>query len=152
MFSPEKLTRFLSRFLAVLLPTLAVLFAMALVTELSHREAPRLNALFLLAVIRDMVPGIIALVAVDLLAARFVQALYKMKSLAEAISFMHRCLFGLSKFGPWLRVTEGASGGKDQVLNQAGGPGHLVIYNDSAVLLEKGGQFTRIEKKGFARL
>ncbi len=152
MFSPEKLTRFLSRFLVVLLPTLAVLFAMGLVTELSQRENPEWNALFWLAVVRDMVPGIIALVAVDLLAARFVQALYKMKSLAEARGFIYRCIFGQSKFGPWLRITEGTSSGKDQVLNQVGGPGHLVIYNDSAVLLEKGGQFTRIEKKGFARL
>src|SRR5512136_3084519 len=102
MFSPEKMTRFLVRFLAVLLPALAILFAMGLVTELNVREAPKLNALFWLAVIRDMVPGIIALVAVDLLAARFVKALYKMESLGEARSFVYRCLFGLSKFGPWI--------------------------------------------------
>jgi hypothetical protein len=152
MFSPEKLTRFLTRFLVVVLPTLAVLFAMGLVTELSRREAANLNARFLLAVMRDMVPGLLALVAVDLLAARFVQALYKMKSLAEARSFIYRCLFGLSKFGPWLRIAEGAPIEQDHVLNQVGGPGHLVVYNDSAVLLERSGQLTRIAKKGFVRL
>jgi len=152
VFSPEKLTRFLGKFLIAVVPVLAVLLALAVVTELIQGEGSRSPALFLLAVIRDMAPGVAALVVVDLLAARFVQALYKMGSLAEASSFMHSCVFGLSKFGPWLRITEGASGGKDQVLNQAGGPGNLVIYNDSAVLLERSGQFTRIEKKGFARL
>jgi hypothetical protein len=75
-----------------------------------------------------------------------------MKSLAEARSFIYRCLFGLSKFGPWLRIAEGAPGEQDHVLNQVGGPGHLVVYNDSAVLLERSGQFTRIAKKGFVRL
>src|SRR4030042_5581682 len=151
MFSPEKLTRFLARFLAVVLPVLVGLFAMGLVTELNVREAPKLDALFWLAVIRDMMPGIVALVAVDLLAARFVRAFYKMESLREAIGFMHRCLFGLSKFGPWLRITE-ESQEQDHVLNRAGGRGHLVVYSDSAVLLERSGQFTRIAKKGFVRL
>jgi len=152
MFSPEKLTRFLSRFLAVVLPVLAGLFAMGLVTELNVREAPELNVVFWLAVIRDMVPGIIALIAVDLLAARFVQALYKMETLGEAMGFLHRCLFGLSKFGPWVRIAESKSNEEDHILNQVGGPGHLVVYSDSAVLLERSGQFTRVAKKGFVRL
>ena len=152
MFSPEKLTRFLSRFMLVLLPTLAVLLALALLTEKSRGEDFTLDAPFVLAVIRDMVPGIMALMAAYLLAARFLQAMYRIDSLTEARSFLHRCLFGQSKFSPWLRITEEKFDGKDQILNQVGGPGHLVIYNDSAVLLEKGGQLTRIEKKGFARL
>ena len=152
MFNPEKLTGFLGRFLIVLLPTSAVLFGLGLVTELASREAAELDAEFWLAVVRDMVPGLMALIAIDLLAARFVQALYKTESLAEARSFMYRSLFGLAKFGPWLRITEGMSSGKDQVLNQVGGRGHLVVFNDSAVLLERGGQFTRIAKKGFVRL
>ncbi|MBN1139181.1 MAG: SPFH domain-containing protein [Anaerolineae bacterium] len=146
MFSPEKLTRFLSRFLMVLLPILALLFAMSIATEWIGGKAT------LLAVIRDMAPGLLALAAVDLMAARFVQALYKIKSLAEARGFMYRCLFGLSKFGPWLRIEAGKANQEDHILNQAGGPGHLVVYNDSAVLLEKSGQFTRIAKKGFVRL
>jgi len=152
MFNPEKLTSFLGRFLIVLLPTLAVLFGLSLVTELARREAAEPSTQFWLAVVRDMVPGLMALMAIDLLAARFVQALYKTESLAEARSFMYRSLFGLAKFGPWLRITEGMSSGKDQVLNQVGGRGHLVVFSDSAVLLERGGQFTRIAKKGFVRL
>jgi len=152
MFSPEKLTRFLSRFMLVLLPTLSVLLALSLLTEKSRGEDFTLDAPFVLAVIRDMVPGIMALMAAYLLAARFLQAMYRIDSLTEARSFLHRCLFGQSKFSPWLRITEEKFDGKDQILNQVGGPGHLVIYNDSAVLLEKGGQLTRIEKKGFARL
>jgi hypothetical protein len=152
MFSPEKLTRFLTRFLLVALPTLAVLLAMGLVTELSRREVAVLNARFLLAAMRHMVPGLMALVAVDLLAARFAQGPYKMKGLAEARSVVYRCILGLSKFGPWLRIAEGMPNEEDHILNRAGGPGHLVVYNDSAVLLERSGQFTGIAKKGFVRL
>jgi regulator of protease activity HflC (stomatin/prohibitin superfamily) len=153
MFSPEKMLRFLVRLLVVLLPTLAVLFTLGYVTELSRGGGERSNALFFLAVARDMVPGLLALVVVHLLAERFVQALFKLPSLTEARSFVNRSLFGLSKFGPWLRITEGkAENSEGHTLSQAGGPGHLVMYNDSAVLLERAGQFTRIRGTGFVSL
>src|SRR5690606_13116320 len=40
----------------------------------------------------------------------------------------------------------------EHILARVGGPGNLVVYNDSAVLLEKAGRFTRMCGKGFIRL
>jgi regulator of protease activity HflC (stomatin/prohibitin superfamily) len=34
-------------------------------------------------------------------------------------------------------------------LTQIGGPGHLIVYNDTAVVLEKAGRLTRVESGGF---
>jgi regulator of protease activity HflC (stomatin/prohibitin superfamily) len=100
----------------------------------------------------------VALAAAYLLTSRFAQHLYRFENLHEARGFVSRCLFGLMSFVPWLRVTGGAiDGDEDHVLMRVGGPGHLVVYNDNAVLLERGGRFTRVctrvaGKKEFPRL
>ena len=157
MFNPRRAAEFIGKLMVVLLPILTFLLILGLITELVHREADWTDLIvewqFWLAVARDMLPGIVAVLAVYALAAQFVQRLYKLESLAEARSLVHRLLFGLFKFGPWMKVEGGTPvDAEGHVLMGVGGPGHLVVYNDSAVLLEKGGRFTQVHGKGFAKL
>ncbi len=154
MFSPQRAVRYIARVLGVLLPVLLVLLALALVTELSGREDRWTEALgtwrLWVAVARDMVPGMVALVAAYALAARFVQRLYGIDSFGEAQALVNRCMFGLWSFRPWVRMTGGVpDGDENEVLLRVGGPGHLVVYNDTAVVLERAGRFTRVENSGF---
>lgn len=157
MFNPQRAARYLYRFVCIMLPVVGSLLALSLCTELLRHDIPwneaRRSASFWAGVARDMVPGLGALLAALLLAARFVQRLYGLPSLGEALAFVNRCLFGLWGFRPWIRAAGGvAEGDQDHVLIRGGGPGHLVIYNDTAVVLERGGQFTRVEFGGFPRL
>jgi regulator of protease activity HflC (stomatin/prohibitin superfamily) len=99
------------------------------------------------------VPAVVALLFVYSLAGSFVGALYKAESAKEARAFLRRCLFGQPSFGPWIRITEGASSGKrEHLLHRIGGPGSLVIYTDSAVVTECAGRLTHVHHMGFPHL
>jgi SPFH domain / Band 7 family len=161
MFNPKKAARFMGKLLAIVLPILVLALALGILTELNRRGVSsterRVAWQFWVTAARATIPTIVALLAVYLLAARFVLALYKLKNLTEARSFVHHVLFGLFKFGPWYKVAGGiAEASDDHVLKRAGGPGQLVVYNDTAVLLEQGGQFARVcapsQKPEFPRL
>ncbi len=158
MFDPKKAAKFFGRGFVLLGPLLFLLLALGVTTELLGRLDRSLilfsSKAFWLAVGRDMLPGVAALLGTYLLAARFVQALYGMGSFADARSFIHHRLFGLFKFGPWLLVREGkVEGGAEHILNQVGGRGQLVIYNDSAVILQHAGRFTHVhDSSKFAKL
>lgn len=157
MINPARMARFLGKLFLILSLILVPISGLAVFTELraadtSFRELAG-SWQFWLLVGRDLIPAVIALVGVYILAARFVQRLYGLNSFGDARSFVHHALLGLWSFGPWLRSTGGVLGGEpEHVLNRVGGPGHLVIYNDSAVLLERAGRFTRVQGKGFLGL
>lgn len=90
-------------------------------------------------------PAVIALAAVFLTAATFVSKAYDIRSLRDAHRFLQRLLFGVWYFGPYLLIKNGdIARGKDTVLHRVGGPGFLVIYNDSAVITERAGRLYRI--------
>jgi len=157
MFNPRRIVRFLAIVLAFLLPILGIVLVLGILTELQVQEAAwsdmRSSQSFWLTVLRDLAPSILALVAAYLLAARFARGLYDIDSFAEARGLVHRCLFGLKSFGPWLRIAGGtAEGDKTHTLKHVGGPGHLVVYNDSAAVLEGAGRFTRVQGSGFPQL
>jgi regulator of protease activity HflC (stomatin/prohibitin superfamily) len=157
VFNPKKVAQFLTKLLAVLLPILGAVLVLSFVAEVYRRKIITVDQIiswrFWLGIALAVAPSIVALLAVYLLAVRFVQRLYGTTALAEAQGFVHHRLFGLWSFGPWLRVAGGIlEGDRKHVLMRVGGPGHLVVYNDSAVLLEKGGRFTRVEGKGFVPL
>jgi regulator of protease activity HflC (stomatin/prohibitin superfamily) len=154
MINPKKLAQFLAKALSALLPILAAALILCVVTEVLHRSASwdtlRRSWRFWLSLARDMLPSTMALLAAFLLAGRYVQALYGIDDSSEARWHVLRRLYGLVKFAPWLKITEGKAGGDERhLLNRAGGPGHLVVYNDSAVLLDQAGRFTRVELSGF---
>jgi regulator of protease activity HflC (stomatin/prohibitin superfamily) len=157
MFNPKRFAQYFGRLLAAVLPILVVAAALSLVTELQYREDSWLDLTkswqFWLPVARDLIPCALALLAAYLLATRFVRAVYGLEKSADARGLVNRCLFGLCAFRPWLRISDGVTeGGEEHVLRRAGGPGHLVVYNDSAVLLERGGRFTRVRTRDFTRL
>lgn len=96
----------------------------------------------------------------DRLLGDFVRAVYGLKDSDEGRRFVWRRLFGTPSLKPFIRVAEGkllAADGKPLTddkhpLMRVGGPGSLIIYNDSAVVLEKAGKLTRVCKKGFSTL
>ncbi len=157
MFNPVRVARYFARVLALLLPILGASSFLSLIAVLLHREADWLTSLASwqswLAVLIGTLPSIVALLATYILAVRFVQHLYGIETTTEARGVVNRCLFGQFGFGPWLRVAGGlAENAKNHILTRVGGPGNLVVYNDSAVLLQQSGRFTRVVQKGFSRL
>jgi len=146
-----------------------LLFALSVITELRAYQVspadvwpfclllapscPPVDWEFWFFVLLNMVPGLVAVVVVCWLAASFVQSLYGLRSRREGWGFLTRSLFGLSGLQPFLIIREGTiQGDEAHVLRRVGGPGGLVIFNDSAVVLERAGRLTRVAGSGFAYL
>ncbi|MDY6876957.1 MAG: SPFH domain-containing protein [Chloroflexota bacterium] len=109
--------------------------------------------LFSLVIVRNTFLAVLVLILVPLLASRFIHALYATHSLREAHTFLHRCVFGLTRPRPYLLVKEGhIDKGKDSLLDRLGGPGNVAIFGDSAAVLERGGHLTRVLGPGFHSL
>jgi regulator of protease activity HflC (stomatin/prohibitin superfamily) len=157
MFNPKRAAQYLAHLLAPLLPLFGVILALSLTAQYLYRRAdfPQLvtSWRFWLIVLGSIGPGILAVLGTYLLAVYFVRDLYGLDNTTEAQQVVRRLLFGQSSFGPWLKVAGGiAEGAEQHVLTRVGGPGNLVVYNDSAVLLEKSGRLTRVADKGFCQL
>lgn len=158
MFDIKRLIRFLGKLLKVLIPFLLSTWILAFGTEFLSREGEwheRLLSLgFWLEVMLDMLPAIAVMILILWLAGRFVHAVFHLDSWTQGVGFLMRHRFGLPGFGPWMRIQKGQIDKElgDEILEQIGGPGHLVIYNDSAVVLQRGGKFTRVEGAGFPKL
>jgi len=101
-----------------------------------------------------VLPILLALARVPLTAARFLEGLYDIRSAMDAYTFLVRMLFGpWKKFEPFLKVENGKiTLGAGSVLHVAGGPGFMVIYNDSAVVTERFGMPYRVLGPGFPSL
>lgn len=69
------------------------------------------------------------------------------------MDFLLRSRCGLRKFAPWVRIREGrVEEGTAPVLQTIGGRGNLVIYQDTAAVLERRGQLTRVVGIGYTEL
>ncbi len=133
---------------------LAVPLALGIFVELQHLgNEPSQIWRFLLSLAIDLVPALSVMFILEYVADDFVRAVYGLKTMEESQSFLMRRLFGTPSFKPYLIIKEGkiAADGKDGLIH-VGGPGSLVIYNDSAVVLEKAGKLTKVVKKGFGKL
>jgi len=82
-------------------------------------------------------------------AALFLQNFYQLDCFLDALSYLLASLFGLRY--RYLLVREGQVDEKYQntPLAKVGGPGFLVVYTDSAVVLERNGRFTRVLGPGY---
>jgi hypothetical protein len=99
----------------------------------------------LIAVVLNSLPAFVGLAVIPWLASRFIHALYETEDFKEACSFLHRNVFGMSALRPLLIVQEGhIAVGAGTLYDRIGGCGFIVVHNDSAALLEKGGRLTRI--------
>ena len=116
-----------------------------IVADFLHDGDGGSTALFPLVIVRNTFPAVLVLILIPLLASRFIHALYATNSLREAHAFLHRCAFGLTRPRPYLLVKEGhIDKGEDSLLDRLGGPGNVVICNDSAVVLEQSGRLARV--------
>jgi len=113
-----------------------------------------------------VVPGLLGLVAMLGVSAAFVRDVYGIPGLGSALGYAWLLLFGRAPLSlidllqppgarpvapyPSLIVQEGRIGEKyeETPLARFGGPGNVVIYNDSAVFLERFGRFIRIAGPG----
>lgn len=169
MFKIIRLLKFWVPVLLVVGSILGVLFALSVITELRAYQVspadvwpfclllapycPPVEWEFWFYALLNMVPGLVAVVVVCWLAASFVQSLYGLKSRREGLGFLMHSVFGRPTLKPFLLLREGTIGGDEaHVVRRVGGPGSLVLFNDSAVVLEKAGRLTRVLGSGFAHL
>ena len=95
--------------------------------------------------ILNSLPALIALFVIPRLASRFIHILYDTKDVEEARDYLQRNLYGMMVLQPPIIVKEGrVAVGADSLYNRIGGRALLIVYNDSAAVLEKGGQLTRV--------
>jgi hypothetical protein len=121
------------------------------VAELHHRRVSladldsSMAGGLVLVIVGNVLPALVALFVIPRLAARFIRALYDTKDLQEARGFLHRNMFGMQSLRPLLIVKQGRIdvGGGD-LSDRVGGRALLIVYNDSAVVLERGGRLTRV--------
>jgi hypothetical protein len=157
MFNPKRIFRFCWGILGDLIPLGLLIFALAVLTELFTTTGSLADRLFSwkfwLAVGLNMLPAVLVTIMMFWLAGRFVQSVYGLGNWREGVDFLTRSRFGQSSFRPFMIIKEGKiAQNEDSILTRVGGPGHLIIHNDSAVVLERGGQITRVLGPGFPRL
>jgi hypothetical protein len=105
-------------------------------------------------VVVGILPALVALLGVLVTAGQFVNVVFGLKSWWAGFRYAFLCLFGLpGPFPyPYAIITEGGvrerDRGKFLAHRQLGGPGRLIVFNDSAVVLERYGRITRIAGPG----
>ncbi|MCL7453031.1 MAG: SPFH domain-containing protein [Anaerolineae bacterium] len=156
MFNPIKMLIFGGRVLRLALPFVLFLLVLSVFSEwftyAGDADLLWLDPEFWLQVVVDVVPGIILGLLVFWLAARFVRSLYNLDNWRAGLGFLLRSRSGMWGFSPWVKVHKGMIDKEDSFLKRSGGPGNLVVYNDSAVVLELKGRLERIVGAGFQKL
>jgi regulator of protease activity HflC (stomatin/prohibitin superfamily) len=110
---------------------------------------------FLLKLTFISLPLLVALFSISRLATRFVHDLYGAEDIEEAEEIAHRWMFGMpgDSLRPLMIVRDGCIIlGAGSPCDRAGGPGFLVVSNNSAVVLEMGGRLTRVAGPGLTFL
>jgi len=97
------------------------------------------------AAVFNSLPALVALAAIPWLASRFIHTLYDTKDLREAHEFLQCSVFGMKELRPLMIVKGGhVAVGAGSLYDRVGGRGFIVVDNDNAVVLEKGGRLTRV--------
>ncbi|MCD4739511.1 MAG: SPFH domain-containing protein [Anaerolineae bacterium] len=78
------------------------------------------------------------------IAVYFVQSFYQVETFSAAAAFLRRRIFGQLATRPFLIVKEGRIALGEDLVRKIGGPATLILYADSAVVLEQAGRLTRI--------
>jgi regulator of protease activity HflC (stomatin/prohibitin superfamily) len=139
-----KVLKYYGRILRAAVVLLGPLLILAFLTE---RYCGQLSAI---NVVRDMAPGIFAIIAAFWLASKFVASLYGLNDWREGAGHIWCCMFGQPSFKPFVLVSDAKINTEfsDDVLVRIGGPGGILVYNDSAVVLEQGGRLTHVAGPG----
>ena len=149
--NPLAVARTFLRALGVLFGLLVTVLALSAGTEMYARHIRPGDWWQLVAfwpyILRNMLPSLLGMFVAYWLAARFLKSLYGLDRLREGFAFLWRWRFGQAGFSPYLRVQKGEiDKGKEGVLSRIGGPGRMVIYHDSAVVLSHAGKLTLPER------
>ncbi|MEA3310262.1 MAG: SPFH domain-containing protein [Chloroflexota bacterium] len=78
------------------------------------------------------------------IAVHFVQAFYQVETSDAAAGFLFRRVFGQLSMRPFIVVKGGQITLGDALVEKIGGPATLIVYADSAVVLEQAGRLTRV--------
>ena len=158
MFNLRRRLEYLVRLVELPGPILLVMLAIGIFVELqAHQWCADRACLpwwkFGVLVARDAIPGLATVGILGFFAADFTRAVYGLKTRRQGFEFVGRLLFGTSGFRPFLRISGGKLEADDKhPLVRTGGPCGLVVYNDSAAILERAGKLSRVVRPGFPRL
>jgi hypothetical protein len=154
MFNLGRIIRFLGRVLGFVSLISLPILALAFVAEAISWSAIRWDRPdFWMEVGLNMLPFVVVISLIYWLAGRFVRDVYRLKNVGQGVGFLIRCQFGRIGFGPWLVISQGkVELDLNGLVVKQGGPGGLVIHNDTALVLEQKGQLTRVEGPGFPSL
>jgi regulator of protease activity HflC (stomatin/prohibitin superfamily) len=135
-----KMLRYSVKVMLAVMLVFGTLFILAFLAELGKASFSLLN------VIRNMLPGALGIGAAIVLASHFVATLYALDNWVDGATHIIRGIFGQPTMKPIMIVSEGKVNAlaSDKVLVRVGGQGGILIYNDSAVVLEQGGRLTRV--------
>ena len=98
------------------------------------------------AAIFNSFPVFVAIIGIPWLASHFIHTLYDTKDLKEARQFLERNILGMTELKPLVIVKEGyVFVGAGSLYDRIGGRGFLIVYHDSAVVIERGGQLVCIK-------
>jgi len=96
-------------------------------------------------IVLNLLPAFVALATILWLASRFIHTLYDTKDRREALDVLQRGILGMKGLQPMLIVKQGhIVVGEGSLYDRIGGRGFIVVDNDSAVVLERGGRLTRV--------
>jgi len=150
MFKLDQAIKYWGKILPiVVIFALAILLSSSLAVMLSGKWETRA----FVPVIVSLLLAIASLILIQHVGARFIKSMYDLKSLSEARKFLGYRILGRMGFPPYLIIREGNIAFGSDIVRNIGGPGGLVVYNDTAVVLERAGQFTRVVRgPGFPHL
>jgi len=152
MFNAKRTFGFWGRVLRILLPPVVVVILLAVLTEFITQPIAPLDSFLVqsgLSIALYVGAYALAVITILVFAGRFASAVYGLKSTRAGMQTVIRLMFGKPGFGPYALVSGGqVVAGQDGVVSKVGGPAGLIIHNDSAVVLEKRGKFSRVVGPG----
>ena len=93
-------------------------------------------------------PAIVGIVIGLIRAGQFVAQMYSLKAVGHGIGFVVNTTFGLPFSGGSIDVhhgqVEGDPGDDHEILMKLGGPGVLLVKENTAVLTERGARYSRV--------
>ncbi|MDX9953489.1 MAG: SPFH domain-containing protein [Anaerolineae bacterium] len=158
MLTPKAILKYLGRNWKVLCFLLASVAIPALILTLVKSSAAEGNRWYLAVIfLFSMLISLLVIRLAIQLVGRFVQSLYDLGSQSDGAKFASRSVLGQATFRPFLTVKDGGEtyqpGNEDYPVRKIGGPASLVLYNDTAVILEREGKLTRVlTEPDFARM
>jgi regulator of protease activity HflC (stomatin/prohibitin superfamily) len=153
MVNPERLTQAALKFLLWIGGPLLVIAAAAAGVQLLQPDFTFQPGPFLGNVLLLTLPGLIAVVAIFLTASWYLNVLYGLGRIGEALNYLLLSMLGQISAKPWMVVKGGQlTGDLGSTFARIGGPGLLVIYNDNAVVTEERGHLKRVLGPGYHRL